>query len=268
MINARKMYRVLLLAIVAVCVFGCKSAKNVAYLQGVENLTNEQLAQSARQYSAKILPNDLLRIVVSGAEDVETYIPFNLTISTPTNEASTQSTPTLQSYLVDSKGCIDFPTLGKLQVANKTTEEISAMITEKLKSYLKGDLVVTVRFASYKISVLGEVSRPGVYTVKDEKVNILQALALAGDLTIYGRRDVVKLIREDGMGKKTVTTLNLNSRNLIFSPYYNLQQNDVIYVEPNEAKAKGASIGAGTYLGFSIASVLIGVVALVVNILK
>ncbi|WP_321438098.1 polysaccharide biosynthesis/export family protein [uncultured Bacteroides sp.] len=258
----------LLLVLVAVLISSCKSAKNVAYLQDVESLSQAQLAQSAEQYSAKIKPNDLLRIVVSGAEDVETYLPYNLITSTAYSEGATYGQLTLQSYLVDSKGEIDFPQLGKLNVVNKTSEEVSKMIVEKLKTYLKGDLVVTVRFASYKVSVLGEVARPGIFTIKDEKINILQALALAGDLTIYGRRDVVKVIREGADGKKTITTLNLNSKNLLLSPYYNLQQNDVVYVEPNKAKAKGASIGSGTYLGFTIASVLVGVASLVVNILK
>ena len=122
--------------------------------------------------------------------------------------------------------------------------QVKQIITEKLKDYLKADLVVTVRFVNYKISVLGEVNQPGVYLVADEKINILQALSLAGDLTLYGRRDVVKILREESDGSKTITTLNLNDRNLIFSPFYYLRQGDVVYVEPNKAKAKGAGVGA------------------------
>ncbi len=252
----------------AAIVSGCRSTKNVAYLQGVENLTDEQLQRSAQSYSAKIKPNDMLRIIVSGAEDPDTYMPFNLLTSIPYNENATQANASLQSYLVDTRGTIDFPVLGKLYVVNSTTDQVKQIITEKLKDYLKADLVVTVRFVNYKISVLGEVNQPGVFTVPDEKISILQALSLAGDLTLYGRRDVVKILREESDGHKTITTLNLNDRNLIFSPFYYLRQGDVVYVEPNKARAKGAGVGAATNIVFSVVSVVIGVASLIVTIAR
>ena len=252
----------------AAIVSGCRSTKNVAYLQGVENLTDAQLQPSAQPYSAKIKPNDMLRIIVSGAEDPDTYIPFNLMSSVPANDGTTYTQATLQSYLVDIRGTIDFPVLGKLYVVNSTTDQVKQTITEKLKDYLKADLVVTVRFVNYKISVLGEVNQPGVFTVPDEKISILQALSLAGDLTLYGRRDVVKILREEFDGHKTITTLNLNDRNLIFSPFYYLRQGDVVYVEPNKTKAKGAGVGAATNIVFSVVSVVIGVASLIVTLSK
>lgn len=210
----------------------------------------------------------MLRIIVSGAEDPDTYIPFNLMSSVPANDGTTYTQATLQSYLVDIRGTIDFPVLGKLYVVNSTTDQVKQTITEKLKDYLKADLVVTVRFVNYKISVLGEVNQPGVFTVPDEKISILQALSLAGDLTLYGRRDVVKILREESDGHKTITTLNLNDRNLIFSPFYYLRQGDVVYVEPNKTKAKGAGVGAATNIVFSVVSVVIGVASLIVTISK
>jgi len=272
MINTQKLMRnpycLCLLLLTAMLFSSCSSTRNVTYLQGVENFSEAQLQKNTSQFSAVIKPNDLLRIIVSGAEDADTYMPFNLTAAMPSDNGTTFATVTLQNYLVDSNGTIDFPVLGRLRVANSTTDQLKQFITDRLKTYLKGDVVVTVRFANYKISVLGEVTTPGVYAVTDEKINILQALSRAGDLTLYGRRDVVKILREDPNGKKTVTTLNLNDKNLIFSPYYNLQQGDVVYVEPNKTKAKGASIGSATNIVFSVVSVVIGVASLIVTIAR
>lgn len=260
--------RLLLLLLAATLFYGCRSTKNIAYLQDVETLTDEQLQKSALQYDVTIKPNDLLRIIVSGAEDADTYFPFNLTTSVPYGENATQSTPTLQSYLVDSKGTINFPVLGKLYVVRLTTAQVKQLIVEKLTAYLKGNVVVTVRLASFRISVLGEVERPGLFTVTDEKISLLQALSMAGDLTIYGRRDVVKILREGPDGQKSITTLNLNNKNLIFSPYYYLRQGDVVYVEPNKARAKGAGVGTATNVVFSVVSVVIGVASLIVTIAR
>lgn len=264
----RQNYRYLLLFTVILLFSACKSAKNIAYLEGAESLTPTQLAQSSQPFNATIKPNDLLRIVVSGSEDAETYFPFNITTSEPYSANATQGNLTIQNYLVDSKGTVDFPVLGKLAVVNQTTDAVAKAITQKLRSYLKGDIVVTVRFADYKISVLGEVTNPGSFTVKDEKVNILQALSMAGDLTIYGRRDVVKILRELPDGQKNIVTLDLNNKNLIFSPYFYLQQGDVVYVEPNKAKAKGADVGSATNVFFSVTSIVIGVASLIVTMVK
>ena len=141
---------------------------------------------------------------------------------------------------------------------------------EKIKPYLNASErpIVTVRMINYKISVLGEVQRPGMFTVANEKINILEALAQAGDLTIYGVRDRVKLIREDNTGKKEIHELNLNDANIINSPYYYLQQNDIVYVEPNKVKSQNSSVGSMTTLWFSATSILISLTSLLYNILK
>ena len=128
--------------------------------------------------------------------------------------------------------------------------------------------VVTVKMASYRVTVLGEVASPGVVPVNSEKMSILEALAQAGDLTIYGKRDNVLLIREDAAGEKHQYRINLNDANLINSPYYYLQQNDLVYVEPNGTKAKNSAIGQSTTLWFSFVSILTSVAALVVNIVR
>ena len=128
--------------------------------------------------------------------------------------------------------------------------------------------VVTVRMSNYKISVLGEVTRPGMFTISNEKVNIFEALALAGDLTVYGVRDRVKLIRENAKGRKEIYTLNLNDADIVSSPFYYLRQNDILYVEPNKVKSQNASIGPVTTLALSATGLIVSVASLVVNILR
>ena len=128
--------------------------------------------------------------------------------------------------------------------------------------------MVTVRMANYKISVVGEVNRPGMFNVSNEKINIFEALAQAGDLTIYGVRNKVKLIRENDKGKKEIFTLNLNDANIIKSPCYYLQQNDIVYVEPNKVKARNSSIGASTNLWFTGTSVMVSLATLIYTIFK
>ena len=128
--------------------------------------------------------------------------------------------------------------------------------------------IVTVRMASYRVTVIGEVGHPGVVQVPTEKMSVIEALAQSGDLTIYGKRDNVMLIREDATGQKEVHRLNLNDANLINSPYYYLQQNDVIYVEPNNVKAKNSGIGSSTTIWFSFIGIVTSVASLLVNILR
>ena len=169
---------------------------------------------------------------------------------------------------MSNEGTIDFPVLGQLNVGGLTKSEAESMIREKLMPYLKETPIVTVRMANYKISVLGEVARPGTFTVGNEKVNVLEALAMAGDMTIYGKRDNVKLVREDAQGKRQIVELDMTKADIITSPYYYLQQNDILYVTPNEAKAKNSDIGSSTSLWFSATSILVSVASLLFNILK
>ena len=171
---------------------------------------------------------------------------------------------------MNNDGTINFPVLGKLQVGGLTKSECENLIHDKILPYLnaKENPVVTVRMANYKISVLGEVARPGVFTVGNEKINIFEALAQAGDLTIYGVRDRVKLIREESNGQKNVYTLNLNDVNIISSPYYYLQQNDIVYVEPNKVKARNSSVGQTTSLWLTSTSILVSLASLLYTILK
>ena len=248
----------------------CQSYKKVPYFQNVE-VVNE-VEQQEKLYDAKIMPKDLLTIVVS-CTNPELAIPFNLTVASNAGIAVSTSSyvttqPVLQPYLVDNEGNINFPVLGELKLGGLTKREAEQLIIDKLKPYMKETPIVTVRMVNYKISVIGEVTRPGTFTISNEKVNLLEALAMAGDMTVYGLRDNVKLIREDANGKQQIVTLDLNKAETILSPYYWLQQNDIVYVTPNKAKARNSDVGNSTSLWFSATSILVSVVSLLVNILK
>lgn len=216
------------------------------------------------------MPKDILTITVN-TTDGDAAIPFNLTVNTALNQGSrsTYSQMMLQSYLVDNEGNIEFPKVGTIHLGGLTKSEAEKLIFEKIKPYMSEAErpIVTVRMSNYKISVIGEVNRPGMYTVSNEKITILEALAQAGDLTIYGVRNNVKLIREDSTGEKSIHVLNLNDASLINSPYYYLQQNDIVYVEPNKVKAQNSSVGSMTSLWFSATSILISLTSLLYNIL-
>lgn len=246
---------------------GCASYKQVPYIQDADMLSTIQ--EELPLYDAKIMPKDLLTITVN-TTDPEVAAPFNLTVQTSVNVARSNSLvqqPILQQYLVSNDGTIDFPVLGTLQIGGLTKGEAETLIREKLGEYLKETPIVTVRMSNYKISVLGEVSRPGVFTISNEKVNIFEALAMAGDLTIWGMRNNVKLIRENADGQRVIINLNLNRADIVTSPYYYLQQNDILYVTPNKTKAKNSDIGQSTNLWFSGTSILVSLINILVTFL-
>ena len=268
----RKNHILLFLAVIAVCLLtSCSSTKNVPYLINYDALATDAKAQL---YDARVMPKDILSIIVNTVNPAAAQ-QFNLTMSGVMNQSNSQSSslssqPTLQTYLVDNDGNINFPIVGKIHVAGLTKAETEQLITEKIRPYLSEteNPIVTVRMSSYSISVLGEVNAPGNFIVSREKVNVFEALALAGDMTIYGVRKNVKLIREDATGKKEIHILNLNDANVINSPYYYLQQNDILYVEPNTIKAQNSAIGSMTSLWISVSGVLVSIATLLVSVLR
>ncbi len=258
----------LFLALCTIAILASCSAKSVAYLQ---NSDYTDLSQSQVLYDARIMPKDQLTISVNTVNP-EASLPFNLVVQTPYTVGRSLSSGygSLMPYLVDNDGYINYPIVGSIHVAGLTKRECEKLILSKIKPYMSDteNPVVTVQMSSYSVSVLGEVNKPGSFQVGREKITILEALAQAGDLTSYGVRDRVKLIREDATGKKEVHELNLMDANIINSPYYYLQQNDVVYVEPNKIKAQNSKVGQVTTLAFSATSILVSVAALLVNILK
>lgn len=249
----------LFMVFAAVCLLtSCGSYKNVTYFQN-----REALDKAVKGYlvDARIMPKDVLSIVVNTTTPSAAY-QFNLV--TPTTQTQ------IQTYLVDNDGKINFPVLGELKVGGLTKTEAEQMIRQAILPYLveTENPVVTVRMSSFSVSVLGEVNAPGTFTVAREKINVLEALARAGDLTIYGMRDNVTLIRENSKGEKSFHRLNLNDANIVNSPFYYLQQNDILYVEPNETKAKSSTIGSSTNLWLSATGILVSVATLLVSIFK
>ncbi|MDR1003962.1 MAG: polysaccharide biosynthesis/export family protein [Prevotellaceae bacterium] len=255
------------IALSCIILSSCESSKRVVYLQDL----GTEVPEFATAYEAHIVPKDLLTISVS-TDDPEAAVPFNLIIPTAQTTldqgGSIYTQPILQNYLVDDEGNISFPVLGKLKVGGMTTSQISAMIVERLHRYLKEAPIVTVRLVNYKVSVIGEVARPNSYTISNERIGLFEALAMAGDLTIYGRRDNVRIIRRLNDGSQQIITMNLNDKNIIHSPDFYLHQNDVVYVEPNRARRQSSDIGSATTLMVSITSILISIASLMVNIIK
>jgi len=246
----------------------CSSSKQVAYFQNIDSIS---LAASRGLYDARIMPKDQLTITVL-TSNPEASAPFNLSVSSTvgTGGQLTSSVGSLQSYLVDNNGNINFPIVGKLHVGGLTKTECEEMIRNKVMPYLnaKENPIVTVNMASYRVKVIGEVGAPRVIPVTTEKMSIIEALASAGDLSIYGKRTNVLLIREDATGEKHATRINLNDAQLFNSPYYYLQQNDIIYVEPNSVKSKNSAIGSSTTIWFSFIGIVTSVASLLVNILR
>ena len=250
---------------------GCRSAKHVPYFQNINEIS---LAASKGLYDAKIMPKDQLTISVS-ASDPMAASTFNLSVSGATSntgvgQATMGSQQRLMPYLVENDGTINFPHLGKIHVVGMTKSQLQDYIAQQIAPYFSAEEhpIVTVEMSNYRVTVMGEVAGPRVVTVSSEKMSVLEAIASAGDLTVYGRRDNVMLIREDETGEKSVVYLNLNDANLINSPYYYVQQNDVIYVTPNGAKSKSADISQTTSLWFSAISICISVASFLYNILR
>lgn len=266
--NMRKNLFFIVFAVLCMTLGSCGSSKQIAYFQNADSLS---YAVSKGLFDAKIMPKDLLTITVS-TTDPKAATPFNLSVTNTLNATGYLSTGagSLQTYLVDNDGFINFPVVGQLKVGGMTKRQCENYIRDKILPYMSKteNPIVTVKMASFKVTVAGEVKAPGVFNVDQEKISVIEALARAGDLTIYGKRGNVLLIREDATGEKSVHRLNLNDANLINSPYYYLQQNDYLYVEPNSVQAKNSAIGSSTTIWISVVSILTSVASLVVNVLK
>ena len=254
----------------AALLYSCTSYKKIGYLKDVETLSQEQLEEARKFYTPKIMNGDLLTINVN-AINPSVALPFNLPLTpTPTNGVGgISNTLGTQTYLVNSDGNIDFPVLGNLHVAGYTRVELEKMLKDKIyPKYITEEPIVTIRFVNYCVSVLGEVNRPGKHQFPSERVNLLDAIAMAGDLTIFGRRGNVLLKRENADGSNEFIRINLQDKNLALSPYFYMQQNDVIYVEPNKARGNSSSIGSTENITISIIGTLISVSTLLVTVFK
>jgi polysaccharide export outer membrane protein len=253
----------------------CSGAKKVAYFQKYSSTADSLKEQTTAPelYDARIKPKDILSITVVTSEP-QASANYNLVIPLlydPSNASGTSmlySTPTLQTYLVDNEGTINFPVIGKLKVGGITRKELEKMLQEKLASAFNKELpIITIRIVNYSVNILGEVMRPGKFITVNDRMTIFEGLAMAGDMTIYGKRNNVKVLRENADGTKNYITVNLNDKDVINSPAYYLEQNDVVYVEPNKAKSGSSNIGAEETLSISALSVLISLTSIIVTVL-
>jgi len=239
----------LLLVISMMLLISCASREKIVYFQG-----NSTEFEQASNYTPTFQPDDQLLITVS-ALDFEATTPFNQV----SYYSQSQDPLRRQTYLIDKNGEIDYPVLGKLKLAGLTRKEAIDMMKSRLKEYIV-DPGVNIQIANFKITVLGEVSHPGTYSLENERITILEALGLAGDLTINGVRNNVLVIREVTENKKFYR-VDLTSERVMDSPVYYLKQNDVVYVEPNKAQINSSTYSRNTSVIISIASLIITVIS-------
>lgn len=251
---SRYVFTTALIAMAIMLFNSCGSRKSMVYLQP----DSTQITTLYEQHVPKIQSNDILTIVVTAA-DPKVTAPFN-PVSTMTSNLTQQTDMALRpTYTVDEHGDITLPMLGKVHVIGLTRIQAIEKIRTELGQYIK-DPGVNINFNNFRVSVLGEVARPGSFIMPTERVTVLEALGMAGDLTIRGVRENIMVIREVN-GQKTMNRLDLTQQSTLNSPYYYLVQNDVIYVEPNKAQINNSKLGANTNIIISIASLLITVIS-------
>ncbi|MDO6518261.1 polysaccharide biosynthesis/export family protein [Zobellia uliginosa] len=231
----------------AVLLSSCATRKEVVYFQ---NTGDFETLVDKNSFTPKFKVDDLVSIYVSTL-DSEASAPFNLF----RGGAEGGIRPEQVDYLVDKEGEIDFPVIGKIKIAGLSGEEVRVLLRDRLSDYLK-DPIINIRLRNFSISVLGEVNRPGTYPVDGERITIMEALGLAGDLTIKGKRENVMVIR-DFDGTKVYTRIDLTKKEALSSPVYYLTQNDVVYVEPNNSAIKSSTLDNRASIYVSVASLLI-----------
>lgn len=236
--TARKLYGLLFILGVSLILGGCASSKNIEYFK---DINEGVIPNSIANLEPVINKSDILSITVT-SPNPDATVMFNApNMSAYQATAAAGNISPASGYLVSQEGTIEFPALGKIMAAGLTKDKLKDEITKRLvDSKLLIDPIVNVRFLNYRVTVLGEVARPTVVTVPNEKISILEAIGVAGDITIYGKKENVLLIREE-KGSKLIKRINLNTSEIFSSPYYYLKSNDVIYVEPNAAKVATAS---------------------------
>jgi len=260
---SNRVYRLLALSLIGFIVSvlaGCSSSKKLKYFQDMPEVRTGTEFQMTKFEEVKIQPDDILNIKVNTV-DIEvseainsgnTPMPGNymgINVNSVNNQMVT-------GYLVDHDGTVELPILGKIEVGGLTLLQAKNKIREVSNQYYK-DATVSVRFSNFRLVVIGEVNRPGTYVIPNQQVSILDAIGFSGDLTVYGKRDNVMLIRKDDNGKAVAVKLDLTSKALFNSPYFYLRQNDVVYVEPAKAKLLNADTSLIRYLSLlaSLASV-------------
>lgn len=249
----------ILLPLLITIVSSCASRKNYVYFADDNKIETKDTLIS---YTPKLKPDDILGITVSSI-DMDATKPFNQSIVSYTSSGQIYGNPTSHGYLIDSEGMIEFPVIGKIKISGLNRMEAADLIKEKLKSYIK-DPIIIVRILNFKVTIIGDVRNPGSYTIPNERITILDALGLAGDLNITGLRNNILVIREID-GKKIGIRIDITSSSFLSSPVYYLNQNDVVYVEQNKTKINSARSSSNTGVVLSSISLLITTISILLT---
>jgi len=266
------------LLIITSMITSCGAYKKIVYVQGAGQTINFQ-GTVMDSIPAPILKIGDLLVITVNSTSPEIALPFNLplvpSLQSMSNYDQSNSSATggsgggLQNYLIDTQGNITFPVIGTIHAVGMTKNQLSEYIKQQIyPRYMKEEPIISIRYANYKVSVLGEVAHPDVFYINNEKINIFETLALAGDMTIYGQRKNVLLIRESAKGERKTYRLNLTDPNIINSPYFYLQQNDVLYIQPNNPRSRATDFSTAENFTVSVVGILISMTSLIITITK
>lgn len=244
-----------LLCFILLALGSCSSSSKITYLKNVDATATE--AQILK-YEPILQPDDLLSIIVT-TENPESSIPFNLPKIQGNYEIGTNQY-SIKTYLIDNEGVIDFPVIGKIKLAGLVRSEANKKIEGLVSDYVKNP-IINLRILNFKISVLGEVSRPGTFPIDSERITLLEALSRAGDLTIYGKRTDILIVREN-KGVKSYQRVDITNSDFVNSPFYYLAQNDVVLVNPNKTKINASAVGPNSTVILSTISLLVTIAVL------
>lgn len=253
---------------IALLAFSCKTKNDITYMQDIENIAVET---SKRNAVISLQAGDELTIQVSGP-DMDVVSPFNQNYSSSRVAEYDNGAVNLPrsgkqisgpTYILDKEGNIDFPIIGRVNLLNKSLSETKTILEQKIAKYIKNPLV-NVKLTNFKVTILGEVKKPGQYIIPDAQATLLNALGMAGDATIYGKRTNVLVVRNIN-GEITKQRIDITDANFINSPFYYLKQNDVIYISPNKTRQQSSIFGPQTSVFISITSILVTIVALIIK---
>ena len=262
MITRIKASWIIIIGVITLLLTSCVSREKTVYYQDIDTTLLTEVNNT--NYETRLKPDDLLMITVS-AEDIESASPFNLVNTMTTNPLNPAGSGQMQQqlYLVDNKGNIEFPVLGTVKIGGLTKEEAIKTLSTQIKQYIHNP-IINLRIVNFKITVQGEVVRPGVHTISSERITLNEAIALSGEMTPYSKRDNVLVIREVD-GKRIPIRVDMTKADYMNSPVYYLSQNDVVYIEPNKTKINSGATGPNLSLALSAVSVLVTVIALLIK---
>lgn len=248
--------------LIGVCLLtSCASSKKLKYFQDMPQVQSGTEFDMVKFEETKIQPDDILNIKVNTIDQEASEAINNGNSAMPGNNlaiANSSNNQMVTGYLVDQDGTVEIPVLGRIKVAGSTLLQAKGKIREAAEKFYK-DATISMRFSNFRLSVLGEVNRPGTFIIPNQRVSILDAIAFSGDLSVYGRRNNVMLVRKDDSGKAVAVKMDLTSKDVFNSPYFYLRQNDIVYVEPAGSKLLNADTSVIRYLGLLASLVSVGI---------